>query len=130
MGHKGGQTLPLLYRVLGAAQLQNHERDDRSQRQGFRPCALRDLLPCREGIKEGGQVDMRLSSDSFNPAGEVVNGYDYDLQVWVIDGIVQDCGHPARMRHRGPCCDAHLYAGMDIQQAKRAFEAYGTDKTK
>ena len=73
---------------------------------------------------------MRLSSDSFNPAGEVVNGYDYDLQVWVIDGIVQDCGHPARMRHRGPCCDAHLYAGMDIQQAKRAFEAYGTDKTK
>jgi hypothetical protein len=61
---------------------------------------------------------MRLSSDTFNPAGEVVNGYDYDLQVWVIDGIVQDCGHPATMRQRGPCCNANRLAGLTVAEAK------------
>ena len=35
--------------------------------------------------------------------------YDYDKQVWVENGIIQDCGHPRSMGEG--CCDAHTLAG-------------------
>ncbi len=56
----------------------------------------------------------RQSGDEYQ-AGTVFNGYDYDLQVWVVRGIVQPCGHPARMRsERGPCCNQARYAGHQV----------------
>ena len=33
----------------------------------------------------------RLSIDEIKH-GRVWNGYDYSLQVWVVDGVIQDCG--------------------------------------
>jgi hypothetical protein len=56
----------------------------------------------------------RLSSDELR-LGHVFNGFDYRIQVWVVDGIVRGCGHPASMRSAGvPCCNAYLYAGQPI----------------
>jgi len=45
---------------------------------------------------------------------EVETFFDYDLQVWIIEGTVQTCGHPDDMRIDGkPCCNANEYAGRD-----------------
>jgi hypothetical protein len=47
--------------------------------------------------------------------GRVWNGFDYELQVWVRDGIIQNCGHPEMMRTQdGPCCNAYHLAGQKI----------------
>lgn len=63
----------------------------------------------------------RASRDELHPAtGRVWNGFDYRLQVWVRDGIVQPCGHPARMRTSGPCCAQHAYAGRSILEIEGA----------
>jgi hypothetical protein len=35
---------------------------------------------------------MRTSSDELAKDGSILNGYDYMLQVWVIDGKVQNVG--------------------------------------
>ncbi|MBA7687288.1 hypothetical protein ES703_95749 [subsurface metagenome] len=50
----------------------------------------------------------RTSRDQFDSNGQLVNGFDYDLQCWVRGGRVVDCGHPAGSdcdctgrRHRG-----------------------------
>jgi len=43
----------------------------------------------------------------------VWNGYDYKLQVWVDNGIIQDCAHPENM-DEGGCCIGHTFAGMNI----------------
>ena len=42
----------------------------------------------------------RLSGDELRD-GYVWNGFDYALQVWVVDGVAQSCGHPVAMRARG-----------------------------
>jgi hypothetical protein len=63
----------------------------------------------------------RSSRDELDPAtGRIWNGFDYRLQVWVRDGIVQPCGHPARMRTSGPCCAQHAYAGRSILEIEGA----------
>ena len=56
----------------------------------------------------------RSSQDEYDATGYVQNGYDYALQVWVLGGIVQRCGHPERMRQHGPCCDQARYAGQPV----------------
>lgn len=57
---------------------------------------------------------MRTSNDDVRD-GFTVNGYDYDLQVWVIGGIVQRCGHPAPVE----CgCNAAKYAGQRIAEVR------------
>jgi hypothetical protein len=38
----------------------------------------------------------RLSGDELRD-GYVWNGFDYALQVWVVDGVAQRCGHPVAM---------------------------------
>ena len=59
---------------------------------------------------------MRTSSDQVDQEGVVVNGFDYDLQVWVRDYIVLDCWHPNRFSvTQWPCCEAHKLAGCDIR---------------
>ncbi len=63
----------------------------------------------------------RASRDELDPGtGRVWNGFDYRLQVWVRDGIVQPCGHPARMRTSGPCCAQDAYAGRSILEIEGA----------
>ena len=56
----------------------------------------------------------RLSGDQIR-FGRVWNGFDYDLQVWVVDGIIQLCGHPHTMRSpERSCCNAYRLAGQNI----------------
>ena len=45
----------------------------------------------------------------------VWNGFDYALQVWVIDGVAQSCGHPVAMARGGACCPALRLAGRRIE---------------
>src|SRR5437667_9046944 len=53
----------------------------------------------------------RVSEDELCE-GHVFNGFDYNVQVWIVDGVIRRCGHPASMRLRGvPCCNAYRYAG-------------------
>ena len=40
--------------------------------------------------------------------------YDYELQVWVKDGIVAECGHTAEM---GMMCNACATGGLSIAYA-------------
>jgi len=60
---------------------------------------------------------VRVSDDEYDPDGYLLNGFDYDLQVWVRNGRILDCGHPAAMRANGPCCNAHRLAGQSIRTA-------------
>ena len=61
----------------------------------------------------------RATLQELDTAGLVVNGYDYALQVYVRDGIVQMCGHPARLRRDGRvCCNALRYVGWTIEAAR------------
>ena len=57
---------------------------------------------------------MRTSHDEIDQSGRVWNGFDYTLQGWVRDGIVQPCGHPGSMSQYGPCCASARYAGQAI----------------
>lgn len=44
--------------------------------------------------------------------------FDYDWQVWLIDGIVQGCMHPAEMSLYGHCCNQHRYKGQHISELR------------
>jgi hypothetical protein len=57
----------------------------------------------------------RLSGDERRD-GYVWNGFDYALQVWVVEGVVQRCGHPATMFRLAPCCAAFVLAGQRIDR--------------
>ncbi len=47
----------------------------------------------------------------------IKDGFDYDLQVWVVDHIVQRCGHPEAMSSpEHYCCNARELAGQDIRE--------------
>ena len=60
----------------------------------------------------------RQSNDDYDHAGALRNGYDYDLQLWVIDYIIPDCGHTddCRASRGGHCCNAHKFAGRDWRE--------------
>ena len=34
----------------------------------------------------------RVSTDELATDGTILNGYDYNLQVWVLNGVCQDVG--------------------------------------
>ena len=51
--------------------------------------------------------------------GHVWNGFDYSLQVWVVDGIFQDCGHPEGMKKEN-CCNGQRLAGRRITRVAGA----------
>jgi hypothetical protein len=57
----------------------------------------------------------RLSGDEVRD-GHVWNGFDYALQVWVVQGSVQPCGHSPAMSRHAPCCDAFALAGRRIER--------------
>ena len=56
--------------------------------------------------------------------------FDYDLQVWIVDGIVQDCGHTRAMKVNGPCCNQNKLAGQRIDQIKTAEELTAETETR
>lgn len=55
---------------------------------------------------------MRTSENQYDADGAVLNGFDYRLQVWVVGGIVQNCGHPASS---AVCCNARRYATRAVK---------------
>ncbi len=62
----------------------------------------------------------RLSGDEIRN-GRVWNGFDYELQVWVANGMIQRCGHPDTMRLQDrSCCNAYRLAGQNILDVSNA----------
>lgn len=37
----------------------------------------------------------RIGVNQLASDGTLLNGFDYEHQAWVTDGLYQDCGHPA-----------------------------------
>ena len=62
----------------------------------------------------------RLSGNEIRNS-RVWNGFDYELQVWVANGIIQRCGHPDTMRSsKNSCCNAYRLAGQNILDVSNA----------
>ena len=59
---------------------------------------------------------MSRISNNTEVDGIVRHGFDYTLQVWVKDYIVQECGHPKSMGDC--CCNMGIYASQDIRKFK------------
>lgn len=57
----------------------------------------------------------RVSIDEIKD-GIVYNGFDYNLQVWVINGIVQNCNHPQSSDKGHGCCNARHLHGREISK--------------
>lgn len=54
----------------------------------------------------------RYSSDEYDLNGILKNGFDYDLQLWVKDYIIQNCGHKEHL----PCdCAGRTLKGQDAR---------------
>jgi hypothetical protein len=67
----------------------------------------------------------RLSGDEIRH-GRVWNGFDYELQVWVANGIIQCCGHLESMHPQGrSCCNGHRLAGRSILDLSNAQKRDG-----
>jgi hypothetical protein len=56
----------------------------------------------------------RLSGDELRD-GYVWNGFDDALQVWVVEGVVEPCGHRPAMSPHTPGCAARVLAGRRIE---------------
>ncbi|GAF83686.1 unnamed protein product [marine sediment metagenome] len=55
----------------------------------------------------------RVSSDDYDSHGDLRNGFDYELQVWVLNYEVQKCGHI--LSDAPDCCKKAKLAGLDIR---------------
>jgi len=62
---------------------------------------------------------MRYSRDEIRD-GRVWTGFDYALQVWVRDGVIMPCGHPARRADERRCCPARTLGGQRIEDVPGA----------
>lgn len=57
----------------------------------------------------------RTSGNVYTTEGALWHGFDYDMQVWVEDGIVLACGHPSDM----VCgCNGRKFAGRLLACAR------------
>jgi len=65
---------------------------------------------------------MRTSNDERKD-GFVWNGFDYSLQVWVVNGVIQNCGHPENFLKGHGCCNARHLKDQVISQIQGASEA-------
>jgi len=54
-------------------------------------------------------------SDNVEVKGIVKNGFDYGLQLWVENYIIQLCGHEARIDCK---CNGKKFAGQDIRKVR------------
>jgi hypothetical protein len=68
----------------------------------------------KNSVEKGANL-MRLSTNQMRD-GKLWNGYDYELQAWVLAGVYQDCGHTdaLRLEWGGQCCAAHELAGKRV----------------
>jgi len=57
----------------------------------------------------------RVSIDEYDHHGNLRNGYDYDIQCWVREGLVSPCEHRPTFDCR---CTARRYAGRTIAYAR------------
>jgi hypothetical protein len=70
----------------------------------------------------------RVSGDEIRH-GRVWNGFDYELQVWVSNGIIQCCRHPDTMHLQGrSCCNAYCLAEQSILNVSDAHRRDVDDK--
>jgi hypothetical protein len=54
---------------------------------------------------------MRYSNNELDQWGELLNGYDYENQAWVVNGFYVNCGHPETMS----CgCFGRKFAGVSF----------------
>jgi hypothetical protein len=61
----------------------------------------------------------RTGSNEYNGEGILRSGYDYELQCWVKDYIVQDCGHS--LNNRELCgCYGRAHHGQPIENCRTA----------
>ena len=51
-------------------------------------------------------------SDNIEVKGIVKDGFNYTLQVWIKDYIIQNCGHKVNF---GCNCNGRKYKGQDIR---------------
>jgi len=58
----------------------------------------------------------KQSKDQYDDKGNLINGYNYELRVWVLNGIIQNCGHPETMRPG--CCNADKFQGKRLVEVK------------
>ena len=43
--------------------------------------------------------------------------FNYDLQVWIKDGLIQDCGHPNCLdKTNNQECNQHKYQGKSLDE--------------
>lgn len=61
---------------------------------------------------------MRYSNNEINQAGDIVDGYDYDNQAWVVNGSYVDCGHSAEM---ACMCFGRKFAGVSFLDLARVM---------
>lgn len=54
----------------------------------------------------------RKSNNDYDGNGILRNGFDYDLQAWVINYVIQPCGHKPQSRS---CCNQGRLAGQDLR---------------
>ena len=67
----------------------------------------------------------RLSGDEIR-CDRVWNGFDYELQVWVVTGIMQRCGHRETICLQGrSCLNAYRLAGGSIVDVPNAQKIKG-----
>jgi hypothetical protein len=79
------------------------------------PAVAPDNVQSRTAKRTPGSINMsRTSTDELSPDGTILNGFDYALQVWVKDGTIGPCGHPAAMRKNGYCCNQSKFSGLNI----------------
>lgn len=61
----------------------------------------------------------RQSSDELASDGTILNGFDYNLQVWVMQGHVMECGHRRPSANYGTepktCCNAAKFRGQKVK---------------
>ena len=80
----------------------------------------RAALGARTAVTKNAKAMTRLSGDEIR-FGRVWNGFDYELQVWVANGVIQRCGHPQTMRSGGrPYCNAYRLARQNILDVPNA----------
>ena len=60
----------------------------------------------------------RMSTDEYRN-GTLWNGYDYDKQAWVFDGVYVRCGHPEDMQCR---CYGRKHAGENDEEVGWTIE--------
>jgi len=68
---------------------------------------------------------MSRTSGNVMAGPYVWAGFDYKLQVWVENGKVLPCGHPAS---KGPkCCNARKYQGRYVEAIHKVNDLMGEE---